>query len=114
MFIESTSEPESNSEISAAITEEVNEPLAQQLDFLSMTQSTSSDPEVEQLTKLPETVTHVISKNGVDVYIVGTAHFSMESQEDVAKVSYYYYFFFASFLSRRIVIDIYFLFLLHF
>ena len=48
--------------------------------------SASSDPEVEQSMKLPDTVTHLISKSGVNVYIVGTAHFSHESQEDVAKV----------------------------
>jgi len=47
--------------------------------------SASSDPEVEQSMKLPDTVTHLISKSGVNVYIVGTAHFSHESQEDVAK-----------------------------
>ncbi|XP_057371312.1 uncharacterized protein LOC130692251 isoform X2 [Daphnia carinata] len=45
----------------------------------------SSDPEVEQLMKLPETVTQLTSKDGVKVFLVGTAHFSQESQEDVAK-----------------------------
>nr|CAG4634970.1 EOG090X0AQH [Alona affinis] len=45
----------------------------------------NSDPEVEQLMKLPDTVTELTSKEGVKVYIVGTAHFSLESQEDVAK-----------------------------
>ena len=49
--------------------------------------SISSDHEVEQLMKLPETVTEFVSKEGVKVYLVGTAHFSVESQEDVAKVS---------------------------
>nr|SVE70595.1 EOG090X0AQH [Daphnia similis]SVE72480.1 EOG090X0AQH [Daphnia similis] len=48
-------------------------------------ETTSSDPEVEQLMKLPETVTQLTSKDGVKVYLVGTAHFSQESQEDVAK-----------------------------
>ncbi len=47
----------------------------------------SSDPEVEQIMKLPGTVTELTSKEGVKVYIVGTAHFSLESQEDVAKVT---------------------------
>lgn len=47
--------------------------------------STNSDPEVEQSMKLPDTVTHLVSTMGVNVYIVGTAHFSLESQEDVAK-----------------------------
>lgn len=50
-------------------------------------ETTSSDPEVEQLMKLPETVTQLTSKDGVKVYLVGTAHFSQESQEDVAKVN---------------------------
>nr|SVE86297.1 EOG090X0AQH [Daphnia similis]SVE86925.1 EOG090X0AQH [Daphnia similis]SVE88180.1 EOG090X0AQH [Daphnia similis] len=48
-------------------------------------ETASSDPEVEQLMKLPETVTQLTSKDGVKVYLVGTAHFSQESQEDVAK-----------------------------
>nr|SVE75930.1 EOG090X0AQH [Daphnia hispanica] len=48
-------------------------------------EATSSDPEVEQLMKLPETVSQLTSKDGVKVYLVGTAHFSHESQEDVAK-----------------------------
>ena len=40
--------------------------------------------------KLPETVTQLTSKDGVKVYLVGTAHFSQESQEDVAKVVTYF------------------------
>lgn len=48
--------------------------------------SANSEPEVEQSMKLPDTVTHIVSRCGVNVYIVGTAHFSHESQEDVAKV----------------------------
>lgn len=48
----------------------------------------SSEPEVEQSMKLPDTVTHLVSRSGVNVYIVGTAHFSHESQEDVAKVRF--------------------------
>ena len=36
--------------------------------------------------KLPATVTLLTSQSGVKVYIVGTAHFSHESQDDVAKV----------------------------
>lgn len=38
--------------------------------------------------KLPDTVTQLTSKDGVKVYLVGTAHFSTESQEDVAKVTF--------------------------
>jgi hypothetical protein len=51
-------------------------------------ETTNSDPEVEQLMKLPETVSQLTSKDGVKVYLVGTAHFSLESQEDVAKVKH--------------------------
>ncbi len=53
---------------------------------VNMSETTNSDPEVEQLMKLPETVTQLTSKDGVKVFLVGTAHFSQESQEDVAKV----------------------------
>lgn len=52
----------------------------------NLNETNSSDPEVEQLMKLPSTVTQLTSKDGVKVYLVGTAHFSHESQEDVAKV----------------------------
>ena len=41
----------------------------------------SSSPE------LPDTVTKLETPEGCKVYIVGTAHFSKESQDDVAKVS---------------------------
>lgn len=36
---------------------------------------------------LPETVTVLETNHGSKVFVVGTAHFSKESQEDVAKVS---------------------------
>lgn len=36
--------------------------------------------------ELPETVTVLKTQEGSVVYLVGTAHFSLESQEDVAKV----------------------------
>ena len=55
----------------------------------SLNETGSSDPEVEQIMKLPGTVTELTSKEGVKVYIVGTAHFSVESQEDVAKVFFF-------------------------
>ena len=35
---------------------------------------------------LPDTVTTLEASDGCKVYVVGTAHFSMESQEDVSKV----------------------------
>lgn len=35
---------------------------------------------------LPETVSLIRGQNGTKIYLVGTAHFSMESQDDVAKV----------------------------
>ncbi|KAG1649870.1 TraB domain-containing protein [Nymphon striatum] len=36
--------------------------------------------------ELPSTVTKLMTKDGAPVYIVGTAHFSIESQEDVSKL----------------------------
>ena len=39
--------------------------------------------------ELPSTVTVLDTEHGSKVYIVGTAHFSLESQEDVAKVNIY-------------------------
>lgn len=49
----------------------------------------SSSPE------LPDTVTKLETPEGCKVYLVGTAHFSKESQDDVAKVGpfhlYFYY-----------------------
>ncbi|XP_023722994.1 traB domain-containing protein isoform X2 [Cryptotermes secundus] len=42
------------------------------------------DPTID--TKLPETVSLLTTPDGGKVYLVGTAHFSMESQEDVAKI----------------------------
>ena len=38
---------------------------------------------------LPETVTILETEDGGKVYVVGTAHFSHSSQEDVAKVNIY-------------------------
>ena len=35
---------------------------------------------------LPDTVTKLTSLDGCKVYLVGTAHFSQSSQDDVAKV----------------------------
>lgn len=35
---------------------------------------------------LPSTVTVLDAPNGGKVYLVGTAHFSIQSQEDVARV----------------------------
>jgi hypothetical protein len=43
------------------------------------------DPTID--TKLPDTVSLLTTPDGGKVYLVGTAHFSMESQEDVAEVS---------------------------
>ena len=39
------------------------------------------------LNKLPETIHVLEGENGARVYLVGTAHFSKESQEDVRKVT---------------------------
>lgn len=41
---------------------------------------------VDDLVKFPETVTVLKASNGSVVYLIGTAHFSKESQEDVAQV----------------------------
>lgn len=35
---------------------------------------------------LPETVSRLTNEYGSEVYLVGTAHFSLESQEDVSRV----------------------------
>lgn len=43
------------------------------------------DPTIDE--KLPETVTLLTAPNGGKLYLVGTAHFSVESQNDVSKVS---------------------------
>lgn len=40
----------------------------------------------EEVEDLPETVTKLTTADGCVVYLVGTAHFSKESQDDVAKV----------------------------
>lgn len=37
---------------------------------------------------LPHTVTLLNGPNGALVYVVGTGHFSVESQNDVSKVTY--------------------------
>ena len=39
-------------------------------------------------TSLPDTVTLLKADNGVSIYLVGTSHFSKESQLDVQKVPY--------------------------
>lgn len=39
-----------------------------------------------QVPKFPDTVAVLKAPNGSVVYLVGTAHFSVESQEDVAEV----------------------------
>lgn len=40
-----------------------------------------------EVSGLPETVTKLVTPAGCTVYLIGTAHFSKESQEDVAKVN---------------------------
>lgn len=42
---------------------------------------------VDNQVTFPDTVTVLKSSNGSVVYLVGTAHFSEESQEDVAQVN---------------------------
>lgn len=48
----------------------------------------SSSPE------LPDTVTKLETPEGCKVYVVGTAHFSKESQDDVAKVIPFHLYFY--------------------
>merc|ERR1712080_291556 len=36
--------------------------------------------------ELPENVTKVVTEDGAKIYVVGTAHFSQASQDDVVKV----------------------------
>ena len=38
--------------------------------------------------ELPQTVTALTTENGSKIYIVGTAHFSESSQDDVSKVQH--------------------------
>jgi len=52
--------------------------------------ASEADEEVEEINKpflLPPTVTELTAVNGVKVYVVGTAHFSRQSQLDVIHVS---------------------------
>lgn len=44
------------------------------------------DPTIDE--RLPETVSILTTKAGSKLYLVGTAHFSLASQEDVAKVAF--------------------------
>nr|CAG4638636.1 EOG090X0AQH [Cyclestheria hislopi] len=82
-FVAQQCSVETNSNNNADLSSETKT-LAQEYNNL-VDESSCSDPEVEQLMKLPSTVTELTSKEGVRIYIVGTAHFSLESQEDVAK-----------------------------
>lgn len=43
-----------------------------------------------EVSELPHTVTKLESSQGCIVYLVGTAHFSTESHEDVAKVNSFF------------------------
>lgn len=49
------------------------------------------DPTIDE--RLPETVTLLTTPDGGKLYLVGTAHFSVESQNDVSKVIIYAFFF---------------------
>lgn len=64
---------------SASIKEEAKEELEE------------TDKEVSEINwndSLPKTVTKLQAANGAEVYLIGTAHFSLESQNDVVKVSF--------------------------
>lgn len=43
------------------------------------------DPTIDE--RLPETVTLLTTPDGGKLYLIGTAHFSIESQNDVSKVA---------------------------
>lgn len=43
------------------------------------------DPTIDE--RLPETVTLLTTPDGGKLYLIGTAHFSVESQNDVSKVT---------------------------
>lgn len=46
-----------------------------------------SEPYLDEFDKnLPQTVTLLRHPNGAKVYVIGTGHFSLESQNDVSKV----------------------------
>lgn len=70
-----------------------SEPVSEKSDHLyeivdsdvSSTGSNKLDDDFDN--NLPETVTVLKHTNGAKVYLVGTAHFSKESQEDVSFVS---------------------------
>jgi hypothetical protein len=50
------------------------------------TNDTTSGDTDPNLTPLPETVTVLDGPNGAKLYLVGTAHFSEKSQQDVSQV----------------------------
>lgn len=49
----------------------------------------SSSTEISENVQLPDTVTKLLTPYRSVVYVVGTAHFSESSQEDVRKVTIY-------------------------
>jgi len=53
---------------------------------------------------LPETVTVLTAQNGGKLYLIGTAHFSVESQNDVSKVIILYISFYINFENNIIFI----------
>lgn len=53
------------------------------------TESSSNKSDEDFDNNLPETVTLLKHNTGAKVYLIGTAHFSKESQDDVAKVIIY-------------------------
>lgn len=46
----------------------------------------------EPIFQLPNTVTYIEGTDGTKIYVVGTAHFSEESQNDVIKVKHVIYY----------------------
>lgn len=68
---------------------EKNEPSIDMFAFGDTDSSNGSKGDDDFDNNLPETVNLIVdSTKNTKVYIVGTAHFSKESQEDVEKVNY--------------------------
>lgn len=63
------------------------------------------EPNLEEFDKnLPHTVTLLRTVDGARVYVVGTGHFSLESQNDVSLVNYYNYYIYLYFVNVNLKI----------
>lgn len=80
LVLNSTSTPSNNS---TDVAIQIDEPSQRERDFPNIKIYDSID---EFNANLPETVTLLRMPNNCNVYLIGTAHFSEKSQEDVANV----------------------------